>query len=364
MSQHTFLVMAGGTGGHIFPGLAVAQTLREKGHQVVWLGSEGGMETTLVPKYDIPVETVAIKGIRGNGLVRKLLLPVTLTKSILAARQIIKKHKISAVVGFGGFAAFPGGVVARLCGLPVVIHEQNAIAGLVNKTLAKIATRVLFAFPGVFPDQDGLVGNPVRADITTLPPPEVRFAQRSGALKLFIVGGSLGARVFNEMLPEALALLKDEGVSFEVTHQSGKNSVEPLRQRYQDKAVVANCLEFIDDMPSVYAQADIVVCRAGALTIAELAASGLGSILVPFPFAVDDHQTANAAYLVDGGAAIILPQETLTAVKLSQQLKELTRARCLEMACKARALALPDAAEKVAQAVLATVEKNRDFNET
>ena len=354
MKVYHFLIMAGGTGGHIFPGLAVAEALRGQGHQIIWLGSEGGMETSLVPKHGIPLETVAIKGVRGNGLRRKLMLPFTLSKAILAARSLIKRQQIDAVIGFGGFVAFPGGVAARLCGIPVVIHEQNAVAGLVNKLLAKIATKVLYAFPKVFANPEGLVGNPVRVDIASLPEPQVRFQVRSGDLRVLVVGGSLGARILNETVPQALALLKDTRV-FEVIHQSGKNSVDALKERYLSAGVEANCVEFIEDMPEVYAWADVIICRAGALTVAELAACGLGSILVPFPFAVDDHQTANAQYLVQTDAAILLPQNALTAVELAERLKALGRQKCLTMAIQARQQALPDAAQKVAQAALGTL---------
>ncbi len=363
MKAYHFLIMAGGTGGHIFPGLAVADALREEGHQVTWLGSEGGMETTLVPKHGIVLETVAIKGIRGNGLKRKLMLPFTLSKAILSARNLIKNRQIDAVIGFGGFAAFPGGVAARLCGIPVVIHEQNAVAGLVNKLLAKIATKVLYAFPAVFANPEGLVGNPVRADIAGLAEPALRFQARTGNLRVLVVGGSLGARILNETVPQALALLKDTQV-FELTHQSGKNSVDVLRERYLSAGVEANCVEFIENMPEVYGWADVIICRAGALTVAELAACGLGSILVPFPFAVDDHQTANAQYLVQAAAAILLPQNALTAVELAEQLKALDRQKCLTMAVQARKQTLPDAARKVANTVLATLEEKQLRDET
>lgn len=357
MTQKNFLVMAGGTGGHIFPGLAVAQSLKQKGHNVIWLGADGGMETNLVPKYDIPIETVAIKGVRGKGIARKLALPFMLVKAVLNARKIIKKHNIAAVVGFGGYASFPGGFAAKLSGIPVVVHEQNAIAGLVNKVLAKVATKVLFAFPNVFPNLEGLVGNPVRQDIACLPEPQERFLGREGVLKILVVGGSLGARALNETIPEALALLKDEK-QFEITHQSGKNSVEALKERYKKHNIAANCVEFIDEMPKEYAKADIIICRAGALTISELAACGLGSILIPFPFAVDDHQAANAQYLVKGNAAIFMRQESLTAATLAEELKQLDREKCLVLASHARKLGLPDAADRVADAVLESAKIN------
>ncbi|WP_314158208.1 UDP-N-acetylglucosamine--N-acetylmuramyl-(pentapeptide) pyrophosphoryl-undecaprenol N-acetylglucosamine transferase, partial [Actinomyces oris] len=233
MGVKTFLLMAGGTGGHIFPALAVAAALRERGHKVVWLGSEGAMETRIVPQHGIEIETLAIKGVRGNGLKRKLMLPFTLWHTIRAARRIIRKHQVDGAIGFGGFVTVPGGVAAKLCGVPLVIHEQNAVAGLSNRILAKLASRVLYAFPKAFGDENGLVGNPVRADIAALPAPEERFAERSGSLKLLVTGGSLGADILNRLLPEALALLPAEQRP-QVRHQSGRGKLEGLRQRYDE----------------------------------------------------------------------------------------------------------------------------------
>lgn len=356
MMNKTFLIAAGGTGGHIFPALAVAQSLQKQGHSIVWLGSENAMETRLVPKYHIPLETVAIKGIRGNGIKRKLALPFTLIKTIMATKNIIQKHNISAVVGFGGFVSFPAGVAAKLCGIPLIIHEQNAVAGLSNKTLSKIARKVLFAFPTAFPNQtDGLVGNPVRAEIAAMPTPQERFAHRSGSLKLLIVGGSLGAKVFNERLPEILAAVS-ETQRPEIIHQCGKDNSDTVKKRYDELGINAQCVDFIDDMLSAYANADFIICRAGALTIAELAAAGLGGILVPFPFAVDDHQTQNAQYLVQGNAALCVPQPEFTVEKISKQISELTRERCLEWATNARQLAKPQAADDIAAVVLKCVQ--------
>ena len=352
----TFLIAAGGTGGHIFPALAVAQSLQKQGHSIVWLGSENAMETRLVPKYNIPLETVAIKGIRGNGIKRKLALPFTLIKTIIATKNIIKKHNISAVVGFGGFVSFPAGVAAKLSGIPLIIHEQNAIAGLSNKTLAKIATRVLSAFPTAFVQYaNGVLGNPVRAEIAAMNEPAERFVHRSGSLKLLIVGGSLGAKVFNERLPEILSAVPATQRP-EITHQCGKDNSESVKQRYTELGINAQCTDFIDDMLSAYANADFIICRAGALTIAELAAAGLGGILVPFPFAVDDHQTQNAQYLVQGKAALCVPQPEFTVEKISKQISELSRETCLEWATNARKLAKPNAADDIATVVLACVE--------
>ncbi len=354
MSSKTFLLMAGGTGGHIFPALAVAAALQERGQKVVWLGSEGAMETRIVPQHGIEIETLAIKGVRGNGLKRKLALPFTLWRTISAAKRIIRARQIDGVIGFGGFVTVPGGIAAKLCGVPIVIHEQNAVAGLSNRILAKLASRVLYAFPKAFADDDGLVGNPVRSDIAALPAPRERFAARSGSLKLLVTGGSLGADILNRLLPEALALLP-EGQRPQVRHQSGRGKLEGLQQRYAEAGVQAECSEFIDDMAAAYGAADLVVCRSGALTIAELAAAGVGALLVPYPYAVDDHQTANARFVAAGGAGLLLPQSELTAQKLASVLAGLNRDTCRQWAENARRMAKPDSAGKVAEAALAAV---------
>ncbi len=354
MNVKTFMVMAGGTGGHIFPALAVAQELQAQGHRIVWLGSESAMETRLVPQYNIPLETLSIKGIRGNGIKRKLLLPFTLVKTIAAARRIIRMYNVDAVIGFGGFVSFPGGIAARLCGLPLIVHEQNAIAGLSNKVLSHFASQVMYAFPQVFTNQNGLVGNPVRADIAVLTPPAQRFAGRQGVLNILVVGGSLGADILNKVVPQAMALLP-ESQRPNLLHQSGRNKLAQLQHQYAECGVTAECVEFITDMVSAYREADLVICRAGALTIAELTAAGLGAILVPYPHAVDDHQTANAQYMVKDGAAVLMPQTSLNAQSLKTVLADLSREQCLQMAEKARALAQPDSAAKVAAAAVASV---------
>ncbi len=345
----TFLLMAGGTGGHIFPALAVAQSLKQQGHQVVWLGSKDSMEERLVPQHGITLETIAMKGVRGNGLKRKLMLPFTLWQTVQAAKDIIQRHQIDAVIGFGGFVTFPGGMAAKFLGVPIVIHEQNAVAGLSNKVLAKWAARVLYAFPKAFEQYpDGLVGNPVRAEIAQLPEPKQRFAERSGSLNVLVVGGSLGAQVLNEIVPQALAMLP-ETQRPHVTHQSGRNKLDALKQAYAQANVQAQCIEFVDDMVSAYRDADIVICRAGALTIAELTAAGVGALLVPYPHAVDDHQTANARFMVSAQAGLLLPQSELTAAKLAEVLAGLTRETCLQWAEQARTLALPNSADDVAR---------------
>lgn len=358
MISKNFLLMAGGTGGHIFPALAVAQTLQAQGHKVVWLGSLHSMEERLVPQHDIPIELIAMKGVRGNGWIRKLTMPLMLLKAIQAAKRAIIKHKIDAVIGFGGFVTLPGGVAAKLLDIPIVIHEQNAVAGLSNKVLARWATRVLYAFPKVFDGYaDGLVGNPVRADITNLPAPEWRFAARSGNLNILVVGGSLGAQVLNDLVPQALARLP-ENARLHITHQSGRGKLPALQRAYEQYGVTAKCIEFIDDMKTAYENADLVICRAGALTIAELTAAGVGALLVPYPYAVDDHQTANARFMVSAEAGLLLPQSQLTAEKLAEILAGLTRPSCLKWAKNARSLALPHSAETVAKIAVEVVQSS------
>lgn len=357
MIAKTFLLMAGGTGGHIFPALAVAQSLQAQGHKVVWLGSLHSMEERLVPQHNIPLETIAMKGVRGNGLARKLTLPFTLFKAVQAAKNIILKHKIDAVIGFGGFVTFPGGLAAKLLDVPIIIHEQNAVAGLSNKVLARWATRVLYAFPKAFDGYaDGLVGNPVRADIANLPAPEQRFATRSGSLNILVVGGSLGAQVLNDLVPQALAKLP-ENARPKITHQSGRGKLPALQRAYEEHGVTAKCMEFVDDMKTAYEQADLVICRAGALTIAELTAAGVGALLVPYPHAVDDHQTANARFMVSAEAGLLLPQSQLTAEKLAEILAGLTRPSCLKWAKNARSLALPHSADDVAKIAVSVTQQ-------
>lgn len=346
--KKTFMLMAGGTGGHIFPALAVARALQARGHCVIWLGSEGAMETRIVPQHDILLETLQIQGIRGNGIKRKLMLPFTLFKTVREALRIIKKHRVDGVIGFGGFVTFPGGLAAKIARIPIVIHEQNAVAGLSNKTLAKWADRILYAFPRAFDAPNGLVGNPVRAEIVDLPTPETRFAQRNGQLNILVVGGSLGAQILNEMLPEAIALMPSENRPH-IRHQTGRGKLANVETAYAEKGIHAQTSEFIEDMVSAYRDADLVICRAGALTIAELTAAGVGALLVPYPHAVDDHQTANARFMVQAEAGLLLPQAQLTASKLADTLTSLTREQCLRWATNARSLAMPDSADKVAQ---------------
>ena len=347
MARRTALIMTGGTGGHIFPALAVADELKSRGWTLVFLGAEGGMETKLVPQHGYTLETLPMRGMRGNGLRRWLSLPWMLARALAGAANVIFRHRPDVSVGFGGYTGFPGGLMTRLLFKPLVIHEQNSVAGLTNRLLSRLASRTLFAFPAACPGREGLVGNPVRAAIAAVPAPEARFAGRSGPLRVLVVGGSLGAQALNEALPAALARLPATQRP-QVTHQAGAKAIDALRAAYAAVKVNADCRSFIDDMASEYAQADLVICRAGALTVAELAAVGVGSVLVPYPHAVDDHQTGNARYLADAGAARLWPQGELNAEVLADWLAALTRERCLEMAQAARRMALTDAASKVA----------------
>ncbi|MBK9594349.1 MAG: undecaprenyldiphospho-muramoylpentapeptide beta-N-acetylglucosaminyltransferase [Rhodocyclales bacterium] len=343
----TILVMAGGTGGHVFPGLAVADYLHARGWRVVWMGNPEGMEAKLVPARGYEMAWVRFAALRGKGLLRKLLLPLNLLRAFGQALGALSRVKPNVVLGMGGYVTFPGGMMAALSGRPLVVHEQNSVAGLANRVLAGVADRILSGFPGVL-RQGEWAGNPVRAEIAALPLPAQRYAGRSGPLDVLVVGGSLGARALNEAMPRALALLQ-LAERPRVTHQSGAKQIDDLRAAYAAAGVEAQLLPFIDDMAARYAAADLVVCRAGALTIAELAAAGVASVLVPFPQAVDDHQTGNARFLSEAGAAILLPQRELTPEKLAALLRELTREKLAAMAEKARALAKPEATRAVAE---------------
>ncbi len=347
------MVMAGGTGGHIFPGLAVAQALQDVGARVRWLGADGGMETRLVPVQNIEIDTIAVKGVRGKGIATLLGAPLRVLRAVRAASRVLRRERPAAVISFGGYAAGPGGIAARLAGIPLLVHEQNRAAGMTNKVLARLAAQVLVGFPQTFA-KETLVGNPVRLEIAQVPPPENRGIDHAGALRLLVLGGSQGARALNAAVPQAVAAL---GHPVEVRHQAGEKLLDEARKAYADAGVTASVEPFIADMAAAYAWADLVVCRAGALTLAELCAVGVGSVLVPFPQAVDDHQTRNAQYLVERDAALLLPQSDDLAKRLRSVLETLAvdPSQRLAMAKAARALARPDAAREVAAAVLATV---------
>ncbi|MBI3527822.1 MAG: undecaprenyldiphospho-muramoylpentapeptide beta-N-acetylglucosaminyltransferase [Betaproteobacteria bacterium] len=343
--------MAGGTGGHIFPALAVADQLRDKGWKIVWLGSKAGMESILVPHYGFEIEWVRFSSLRGKGLLRVVLLPLNLLIAFWQSARAIFRVRPDVVLGMGGYISFPGGIMATLLARPLVLHEQNSIAGLANKVLARVADRILVAFPNALKNSEW-TGNPVRRDIAQLPAPEQRFRNRAGNLKVLVVGGSLGAQALNETVPRALALIP-ESQRPEVTHQAGEKHLAMLESGYREAGVSATTLAFIRDMASAYAMADVVICRAGALTVSELAAAGIASVLVPFPAAVDDHQTFNARYLADQSAAVLLPQAELTPRKLADLLLGFTRDKLLDMANRARALGKPDAARIVAERCMA-----------
>ncbi|HZH43434.1 MAG TPA: undecaprenyldiphospho-muramoylpentapeptide beta-N-acetylglucosaminyltransferase [Lysobacter sp.] len=349
------LLLAGGTGGHIFPAIATAHALRARGVPVRWIGSEGGMETRLVPAHGIEVDTIAVRGIRGKGLGTLLRAPFVVASAVSAARRLVKRHAPRAVISFGGFAAGPGGLAARLCGVPLLVHEQNRAPGMTNRVLSKFAARVLTGFPGTFAGEEA-VGNPVRAEIAAIAAPAARFAGRSGPLRVLVLGGSQGARALNEAVPQALAMLRDAH-PIEVRHQCGEKLREDAERAYRDAGIVASVEPFIADMAAAYAWADLVICRAGALTLAELCAAGVGSLLVPFPQAVDDHQTKNAQYLVERGAARLLPQGEGLAAQLAEAIAACAaREILLRMGEAARTLARADAAERVAQIVIETTE--------
>lgn len=346
-TNKTLMVMAGGTGGHVYPAMAVADHLKAAGWNIVWLCTEGGMENRLIENKGYQKAMITMRGVRGKGLLGWLLLPVKLSIALKQAYQAIAKSQPNLVLGMGGFAAFPGGLMAWLLRKPLVIHEQNSIAGLTNKTLAHIAKQVLAAFPSAFGSKATLVGNPVRADITQVETPAQRFNDRTGALHLLVVGGSLGAQALNDVLPKALAQIAPE-LRPMVIHQAGEKHIATLQQNYQAAGVTADAKAFIDDMAAMYRWADVVICRSGALTVAELSAVGVASVLVPFPHAVDDHQTWNAHYLSDAGAAVLIPQTEFTVDKAVALLKGLNREQCLAMAVKARALGKPEATATVA----------------
>ena len=341
----SILIMAGGTGGHIFPGLAVAEQMRAAGWDVVWMGARGGMEERLVPQHGYRTAWIRAKAARGKGLLQKLLLPANLLYSFWESARHIRAVRPSVVLGLGGYVAFPGGMMASLLNRPLALHEQNAIAGLANRVLSQVSDKVMVAFPETLKGAEW-TGNPVRAEIAAIALPEERYRNRAGPLKLLVVGGSLGAQALNEALPKAISLLPEKP---RVVHQAGEKHLESLKANYLAARVEGELVAFIDDMARRYAEADLVICRAGAVTIAELSAGGMASILVPFPHAVDDHQTANAKFLSERGAAILIQQRDLSPEKLAALIRSMDRTKLLDMAKKARALGKPDAARLVAR---------------
>ncbi len=348
--SRSILIMAGGTGGHIFPALAVADVLRDKGWHVTWLGAPQSMEAEIVPKHGYEMAMVRFSGLRGKGALRKLMLPFNLLLALWQSAVALFRCRPDVALGMGGYITFPGGLMAALLRCPLAIHEQNSVAGLSNRALALVAGKVLSGFPGVLKNAVWC-GNPVRSQIEALPAPEKRYAERMGALRLMVVGGSLGAQALNDAVPKALARLPVDKRP-EVLHQTGRAHHESVFRLYREVGVAADVRPFIDDMAESYGNADLVICRAGALTIAELAAAGVASILVPYPFAVDDHQTHNAKFLSDQGAAILMPQAELDPERLAEVLKGLDREKLGGMAQKARKMAKAHAAEAVAEACM------------
>lgn len=389
-ATQSVLIMAGGTGGHIFPGLAVADSLRQRGVEVRWLGARGGMECERVPSWGIPLDVVDISALRGKGAARWLLAPWRLLRAVLQAARLLGTHRPACAISFGGYAAGPGGLAARLRGVPLLVHEQNRVPGMTNRVLARFAAKVLQAFPGTWESSLRPVtcGNPVRQDVAMLEAPESRLAGRSGPVRLLVTGGSQGARTLNRLVPEALQLAP-EGLQLEIRHQCGKSWLQETQKAYRaagfEVAVaaplgaasaaistppssniaakaaptaapaeptrhMAEVTEFIDDMAGAYGWADVLVCRAGALTVSEVAAAGLAAVFVPFPHAVDDHQTRNAEFLVERGAALLLDDVGLDARRLAASLNDLLsdRPRQIDMAVRSRAAATPDSAGQVA----------------
>lgn len=367
MSSPRILIMAGGTGGHVFPALAVAHELRARGAEVSWLGTRAGIEAELVPQAGIAIDYISIAGLRGKGALGWMLAPLRIVRALWQAWAVLRRRNPQAVLGLGGFASGPGGVAAWLSGRPLLIHEQNAVAGLTNRLLSRVAQKVMQAFPHTFADSAKVTtcGNPVRREIVAVTAPAQRYAAHQGALRLLVIGGSLGAMALNENLPRALALLPAEQRPV-VRHQSGRRHLAQAQQFYREAAVDAEVMPFIDDMAAAYDWADLVLCRAGALTVSELAAAGAAALLVPYPHAVDDHQTRNAAFLVDAGAALLLPQHTLNAETLAAALQRFCsdtaagREALCAMAQAAHRLAQPGAAATVAEACLVATATMRN----
>ncbi len=345
----TLLIMAGGTGGHVFPALTVAEDLRSRGVNIVWLGTKSGIEARSVPAAGFDIEWINIRGLRGTGLWGLLRMPFLLLTAMLQTTGVILRRRPAALLGMGGFVTGPGGIVAWLLRRPLLIHEANAIAGLTNRVLARLGSRVMSGFPNTFPTgvEADYVGNPVRREIVQLPDPSSRLARRHGALRLLVVGGSQGAQVFNELVPEAISRLQPVP---EVWHQAGSGNGDSVNAAYQRLGLSVRVDEFIADMAQAYGWADVVVCRAGAMTVAEVSAAGVATIFVPFPYAVGDHQTANARYLAKQDAAIIILQQDLTAERLIETMRRLSRERTeiVDMARRARLLGRPDATARVA----------------
>lgn len=347
MSKPSILVMAGGTGGHIFPGLAVAEYLRVCGWNVSWLGNKNGMEYRLVQARHFPFEAVDFSGLRGKGIKAQLMLPINLVRACLQSWKIMHRLKPSVVLGMGGYITFPGGLISKILKKPLVLHEANSVAGTANLALAKIAMRTLTGFPNTIQNAEW-VGNPIRETFDAIESPSKRYQTRDGRLSILVVGGSLGAAALNEVVPAALALIDKEARPY-VLHQAGEKHIAELEQRYAQLGVTADIRPFIDDMATAYAKADLVICRAGAMTVSEIAACGVASCLIPFPFAIDDHQTGNARFLAEADAAVLLPQKNLNPQDLASMIQNMSREELRLMAERAHALAKPHATQRVAE---------------
>ena len=353
MTQRCALVMAGGTGGHIFPGLAVAEALRDKGWRVHWLGGKGStgnpsMESQLVPPRGFAFETIDFSGVRGKGVVTLAFLPLRLLKAFWQSIQVMRRVKPQVVIGMGGYIAFPAGMMAVLLGKPLVLHEQNSVAGMVNKILAQVADRVFTAFPNVLKNAEW-VGNPLRIAFTQQAEPDVRFAERTGPLRLLVVGGSLGAKALNSLVPQALALIPIEKRPI-VTHQSGTKQIDELRANYQAVGVDATLTPFIDDTATAFADADLIICRSGASTVTEIAAVGAAALFVPFPSAVDDHQTSNARFLVQQGAGWQMAQSEMTPQILAEMLQKTERTALVNIGLQAKTMQKTEATAQIVAA--------------
>lgn len=350
--SRVLMILAGGTGGHIFPGIAVAHYLRERGWQAVWLGTRHGMEAKLVPQHGIAFDGIRFASVRGKGALRLVLAPIAVAWAFVQSLVLLFKRRPDVVLGMGGYVSLPSGLAAAFLRRPLAIHDSNAVAGLANRSLARIAARICAGFPNAFDaryeKKIALTGNPLRKEIASLAEPGVRYAQCSGPIKLLVMGGSLGAQALNTVVPKALALLPADARP-QVTHQAGAKHIEAVATAYRDAGVQAQCVAFINDMAACYAESDLVLCRAGALTVSELAAAGVASILVPLPSAIADEQTANARYLAERGAALLEPQAALTPERLAELLRTLDRTRLFAMAQAAYALGQRDATERVAR---------------
>lgn len=348
----TILIAAGGTGGHIFPALSVAQELKDSSsYPIVWVGAFKSLEQTIIPKYDFPIELVSIKGLRGKGLKRLFSLPVILINSLYQSYKIIKRIRPRVIVGFGGYVTFPIALMGWLLKVPVLIHEQNSIAGLSNKILAKIAAHVLVSYPKVLTSsKTTLVGNPVRAEITNLLPLKERYESRQGGLNILVLGGSLGAKTFNQVLPHAFTFIKDKVNS--ITHQVGRGDALMVKKLYESLNVTqVEVLNFIDNIDVEYAKADLIICRSGASTLSEVCSCGVATILVPFPYAVDDHQKHNALYLVEHNAAYMVLEGEKFIDEITAILQHIDRFKCVELATQARLLARPNATQEISKII-------------